>query len=64
LDDRAPEQPPRHPARFFALALTALRRGEMSAGRFAEYVGISRQAAMRYVEQEQEGDEETDLPAS
>jgi predicted transcriptional regulator len=44
--------------------MTALRRGEMSVGRFAEYVGISRQEAMRYAEQEQDGDEEIELPAA
>jgi hypothetical protein len=64
LGDREQEPPPRRPARFFALAMTALRRGEMSAGRFAEYVGISRQQAVRYVEQEPDGDEEIELPAS
>jgi len=51
------DEPPRRPARFFALALKALCSGEISTGRFAEYLGISRIEARRYVEQE-EGEHE------
>lgn len=44
-EDRVPEQPPNHPDRFLALAVAALRAGELSIGRFAEYTGCSRQTA-------------------
>jgi Zn-dependent peptidase ImmA (M78 family) len=64
FEEREQEPAPTRPARFFALAVTALRRGEMSVGRFAEYAGITRQAAMRYVEQEPDVDEEIELPAA
>lgn len=58
------EKPPERPARFMALAVTALQEGNLSAGRFAEYVGISRQRAMEYVEQEPADDEALELPAA
>ena len=54
-------QPPERPPRYHALAVKALGRAEMSVGRFAEYLGISRQKAMRYVEQEIPGDEEAQV---
>jgi DNA-binding transcriptional regulator YiaG len=41
-----------------AADIKALRRGEISIGRFADYLGISRQQAMKYVEQEATGNEE------
>jgi Zn-dependent peptidase ImmA (M78 family) len=44
--------PPRRPLRFEALARQALRKGLISTGRFAEYVGISRREAMKFVEQD------------
>lgn len=50
--------PPCLPARYHALGVRALRRGEMSTGRFAEYLGITRQEAMQYVEQETGDNEE------
>jgi predicted HTH domain antitoxin len=34
------------PERYRALALRALREGELSVGRAAEYLGVSRQEAM------------------
>ena len=40
------------PARYHALAVKAMRRGEMAIGRFAEYLNITRQEAMRFIEQE------------
>jgi predicted HTH domain antitoxin len=45
------------------LAVRALRNAEISVGRFAEYMGISRQAAMAYVEEGSVGDEAFELPA-
>jgi Zn-dependent peptidase ImmA (M78 family)/DNA-binding XRE family transcriptional regulator len=58
LEDRSEDLPPCWPARYEALAVKALRRGEISIGRFADYLGISRQQAMKYVEQEAAGNEE------
>jgi Zn-dependent peptidase ImmA (M78 family) len=58
FEDRSPIPVPRRPARYQALAIKALRRGEISIGRFAEYLGISRQQAMKYVEQEATDNEE------
>ncbi|MFO7956461.1 MAG: XRE family transcriptional regulator [Candidatus Brocadiia bacterium] len=54
-------RPPKWPARYHALAVRALRRGEMSIGRFAEYLEISRQEAMTYIEREAEDEEEIQL---
>jgi Zn-dependent peptidase ImmA (M78 family)/transcriptional regulator with XRE-family HTH domain len=58
FEDRSQLPVPIRPARFHALAVKALRRGEMSIGRCAEYLGISRQQAMKYVEQEATDNEE------
>ena len=58
FEDRTQAPVPTRPARFQALAIKALRRGEISVGRCAEYLGISRQQAMKYVEQEATDDEE------
>ena len=52
LEDREQEEPPTWPHRYHDLAVKALRRGEISIGRFAEYLDISRQKAMKYIEQE------------
>ncbi len=53
LEDRQRgDTPPPFPARYHALAVKALWRGEISVGRFAEYLAISRQEAVRYAEQE------------
>jgi Zn-dependent peptidase ImmA (M78 family) len=49
---------PSRPARFHAPAIKALRRGEVSVGRCAEYLGTSRQKVMKYVEQEATDNEE------
>lgn len=51
-EEREPEEPPMLPARYRALAVRALRQGDISLGRFAEYLGITRQEAMTFVEQE------------
>lgn len=55
---RKSDRPPMWPDRYHALAVQALRHGEIAIGRFAEYLGISRQEAMKYVEQEVMDDEE------
>lgn len=53
FEEREESEPRAFPGRYHALAVKALRGGEMSIGRFAEYLDISRQQAMkRYVEQE------------
>ncbi len=61
LGERRDRKPCRWPERYEALAVEALRRGEVSTGRFAEYLGITRQEAMRYVEREVTDDEEIPL---
>jgi XRE family transcriptional regulator, fatty acid utilization regulator len=58
FEDRSQAPVLSRPARFHALAVKALRRGEISIGRCAEYLGISRQQAMKYIEQEATDDEE------
>ena len=58
LEDRQRTEPPTLPERYRALAMKALRHGSISIGRFAEYLAISRQKAMKYVEQEVTDDEE------
>ena len=62
FEQRTPEVPPERPARFVALALTALREGNISAGRFAEYVGTSRQRAMEVVTEQSGDDDAIELP--
>lgn len=64
FEQRTPEVPPERPARFVALALTALREGNISVGRFAEYVGTSRQRAMEVVDQQSGDDDALELPAT
>jgi Zn-dependent peptidase ImmA (M78 family)/DNA-binding XRE family transcriptional regulator len=61
--DRPAEPTPPRPERFTALALTALERGEISIGRFAEYMGISRYRAMAIARQQEEDGEEGDPSA-
>ena len=51
-EKRDHDTPPCRPLRFEALANQALRRGVISTGRYAEYLGITRRQAMRQVEQE------------
>jgi Zn-dependent peptidase ImmA (M78 family)/transcriptional regulator with XRE-family HTH domain len=55
-DGKDRPQPPERPQRFLALAIQALRRGMISTGRYAEYVGISRRDAMKVVEEDAEDD--------
>ena len=51
-EERQDTTPPKWPERYRALAVKALNSGSMSTGRFAEYLEISRQAAMKYIQQE------------
>jgi Zn-dependent peptidase ImmA (M78 family)/transcriptional regulator with XRE-family HTH domain len=46
VDVREDTDPPQLPTRYRALAIRALRQGELSVGRAAEYLGISRHTAM------------------
>jgi len=46
-ENRKEEPPPVRPDRFQSLVLKALQRGELSTGRAAEYLGISRREAMK-----------------
>jgi Zn-dependent peptidase ImmA (M78 family)/transcriptional regulator with XRE-family HTH domain len=62
-DETCLDPPPARPDRFRDLAVRALRNAEISVGRFAEYMGISRQEAMAYVEEGSVGDEAFELPA-
>ena len=55
------DSPPVLPERFCALAITALRSGEMSVGRFAEYMMMSRREAQRFVEKESAENEEVEI---
>jgi XRE family transcriptional regulator, fatty acid utilization regulator len=51
-DKRKHDAPPMRPLRFEAFANEALRKGLISTGKYAEYVGITRRDAMRLVKQE------------
>lgn len=61
LEDRESPQPHPWPERYRALAIKALRRGEIAIGRFAEYLSISRHEALRFVEQEAPDGEEVQI---
>ena len=60
-DRRQQDAPPSRPLRFEALANEALRKGLISTGRYAEYLGITRRQAMRQVEQEAPDDAEIEV---
>jgi XRE family transcriptional regulator, fatty acid utilization regulator len=60
-EEREDQEPRELPARYHALAVKALRRGEMSIGRFAEYLNISRHEAMQFVQQETSDDEKVQV---
>ena len=64
LEEREDRKPHPWPDRYRSLAIKALRRGEMSIGRFAEYLNIRRQEAMRYVEQEVPDGEEVQVTSA
>lgn len=50
--DRNGETPPQRPQRFVALARQALRKGLVSIGKYAEFLGVSRREAMQVAEEE------------
>jgi Zn-dependent peptidase ImmA (M78 family)/DNA-binding XRE family transcriptional regulator len=60
-EEREDTRPPKWPRRYHALAVKALRHGEISIGRFAQYLEISRQKAMSYIEREIEEDEKVQI---
>jgi XRE family transcriptional regulator, fatty acid utilization regulator len=60
-DNREQDVPPSRPLRFLALARQALRKGRVSTGRYAQYVGISRREAATLVEQDVEQDAEIEF---
>lgn len=62
FEDREHDEPSSRPTRFVALVRKAFRSGEMSQGRVAEYLGISRREASRFAEQEALDDEEITIP--
>jgi XRE family transcriptional regulator, fatty acid utilization regulator len=57
------DSPRQRPERFCALAIQCLNKGKISAGRFAEYMGITRQEAQSYVAQEVCDDEKIAIPS-
>jgi len=61
-EDRERDDPPMRPVRFAVLAVKAFHSGEISQGRLAEYLGISRREAMHFFEQEALEDEEVTVP--
>lgn len=63
-EQREQEKPPARPTRFTALALQALRKGLMSAGKYAEYLGVSRREAMQVVEQDTQENAEFEIAHS
>ena len=60
-DDRERDDPPSRPLRFRALARQALRKGLISTGRYAQYLGISRREALETVEQDAADDAEVEV---
>ena len=52
---------PRLPERYEALAIRALNTGQMSTGKFAEYLGISRQEAESYISQDAVDNEQIEI---
>ena len=63
-DVREKDTPPARPLRFEALARQALRKGALSTGKYAEYVGITRREAMRVIEQEATEDVQVEVAHS
>jgi len=64
LEERENPKPSTWPERYRALAIKSLRHGEISIGRFAEYLDITRREAMRYVEQEIMDDEKVTVASA
>jgi predicted HTH domain antitoxin len=51
--DEENSKPPMLPNRYRILAIQALRNGEISVGKFSEFMEISRREAMNYMEMEE-----------
>jgi Zn-dependent peptidase ImmA (M78 family)/transcriptional regulator with XRE-family HTH domain len=60
-DERQRVATPIRPLRFEVLAKESLRKGLISTGKYAEYLGINRREAMRHVEQESIDDAEVEI---
>ena len=60
-ETRERDNPSERPLRFRALATQALQEGVISAGRFAEYLGVSRREAMQVVKQEAKDDAKIEI---
>lgn len=58
-EDREVDNPPELPRRFQAMAMAALKGGNISIGRFSEYLGLSRQRAMEIARSQEECGEGT-----
>lgn len=63
-EERSDATPRKWPERYRALAVKALNSGSMSIGRFAEYLEVSRQTAMKYVQQESTDGQEVPLASA
>lgn len=63
-EERDPPSVREYPARYRALAIKALYHGEISIGRFAEYLNISRQEAMQIAERETVNGDEVQVTAT
>ena len=63
-DSRISDAPPTRPVRFVALCNQAIRKGLISTGRYADYLGISRREAMKHVEQDAVADVEVEITHS
>lgn len=63
-DARVNDSPPSRPVRFVALCNQAIRKGLISTGRYADYLGISRREAMKHVEQDAIADVEVEIAHS
>jgi Zn-dependent peptidase ImmA (M78 family) len=64
LQDRGDPAPPSRPTRYQALAVAALQAGELSLGKCADYLGISRKDAQEYLAQGDASDEAIELPTA
>jgi Zn-dependent peptidase ImmA (M78 family)/transcriptional regulator with XRE-family HTH domain len=53
-DEERKAKPAKYPDRYNTLAVQALKRGELSIGRFVEYTEMNRKEAMSYLEQEED----------
>jgi XRE family transcriptional regulator, fatty acid utilization regulator len=62
FETREDTNEPKYPERYQSLALKCLRRGEISLGRFAEYLDLSRHKAQQYLQEETYDDEPIEMP--